>query len=52
MWLHHCLVDGVLLMLDVDKINNKIEEYLITGMKYSFGLLVIGQTVMGIMSLV
>jgi len=34
-----------------ENIDEKIEEYLLLGMKISFGLLVLGQTVNGIMSL-
>ncbi len=47
--------DGILFEyienMDADAFMDKIEEYLIIGMKYSFGLLVLGQTVMGIMGL-
>lgn len=34
-----------------DVLMDKIEEFLITGIKYSFGLFVIGQSVIGIISM-
>jgi len=37
---------------NADKAMDKVELYLLAGMKYSAGLLIAGQAIMGIMSLI